>query len=210
MIDLLRRGLCHPRRQGRRLSGALLGAHIAGAAGAGRGRRRCRSKPMCAKTRSSCSAFAAMSSANGSACCRPCRASAPRWRSRCCSTLHAGRSRLRHRAARQGRGGAHARRRRRKWRNASSRELKDKAPAFADCRSGGGASVRRARGPARAAAGGGCDFGAGQSRLRPAAGGRRDRQRPHAASAMGAETAQLIRLRLEGTVDAGEYGACPS
>ena len=27
--------------------------------------------------------FASESSANGSACCRPCRASAPRWRCRC-------------------------------------------------------------------------------------------------------------------------------
>ncbi len=52
----LRRGLHHPRRQRRRLSGALLGAHAAGAAVARRGRRRCRSKPTCARIRSSCSA----------------------------------------------------------------------------------------------------------------------------------------------------------
>ncbi len=45
--------------------------------------RRCRSKPTCARTRSGCSVFSAMPSANGSACCRPCRASARRWRWPC-------------------------------------------------------------------------------------------------------------------------------
>ena len=54
-------------------------------------------------------------------------------------------------------------------------ELKDKAPAFCECRSGAGASVRRDRRSARAAPGRRRDFGAGQSRLWPAAGRRRDR-----------------------------------
>ena len=54
-------------------------------------------------------------------------------------------------------------------------ELKDKAPAYADRRSGGDPALRRGRGPARAAAGRGCGLGAGQSRLRSAAGGRRHR-----------------------------------
>src|SRR5436189_282058 len=45
--------------------------------------RCCRSKLTCARTRSSCSGFAATWSVNGSASCRPCRASAPRWRWRC-------------------------------------------------------------------------------------------------------------------------------
>ena len=52
-------------------------------------------------------------------------------------------------------------------------ELKDKAPAFANRRSGRGASCRRDRRSARAAPGHGCDLRAGQSRLRPAAGGSR-------------------------------------
>ena len=56
-------------------------------------------------------------------------------------------------------------------------ELKDKVPAFADSRSGRGASRRRARREARAAAGDGRRLRAGQSRLRPAAGGRSDCRR---------------------------------
>ena len=67
----------------RRLSGALLGAHAAAACRRPASRRRCRSKPMCARTRSNCSALPPTPSANGSACCRPCRASARGSRSRC-------------------------------------------------------------------------------------------------------------------------------
>ena len=78
----LRRGFRHPRRPRRRLSGALLVAHPAGAAGRSASRASSRSRPMCARTRSGCSGFSPRPSANGSACCRPCRASAPRWRSR--------------------------------------------------------------------------------------------------------------------------------
>ncbi len=56
-------------------------------------------------------------------------------------------------------------------------ELKDKAPEFADNRSGDGAVGRRARRNARAASGDGCCIRAGQSRLWPAAGGGSDRRR---------------------------------
>ncbi len=56
-------------------------------------------------------------------------------------------------------------------------ELKDKAPEFAAIDPAAVQSDRRARGNARAAPGGGCCFRAGQSRLWPAAGGRRDRRR---------------------------------
>ena len=56
-------------------------------------------------------------------------------------------------------------------------ELKDKAPALCQCRSGAGASFRRDRPRSRAASGHRCDLGAGQSRLRPAAGGGRHRRR---------------------------------
>ena len=56
-------------------------------------------------------------------------------------------------------------------------ELKDKAPAYRQCRSGAGASVGRPRRQSRAAPGGGCGVGAGQSRLCSAAGGGGHRRR---------------------------------
>ena len=54
-------------------------------------------------------------------------------------------------------------------------ELKDKAPALAQVDPATAAAVRRRRRQAGAAARDGCGFGAGQSRLWPAAGGRRGR-----------------------------------
>ncbi len=75
-------------------------------------------------------------------------------------------------------------------------ELKDKAPAFANVDPARGASRRRHRRPARAAPGGGCDLGAGQSRLRPAAGGAAIAAASRSAGEK-AETAQLIRLGLK-------------
>ena len=85
-----------------------------------------------------------------------------------------GRTRLRHRGARQGDGGAHARRRA-EGRRAHRHRTQGQGAGLCQHRSGGGAAVRTDRGPARAAAGRRCGLGARQSRLRSAAGGRRDR-----------------------------------
>ena len=88
--------------------------------------------------------------------------------------LAAGGSRERDRAARQGRGDAHAGRRP-QGRRAHRHRIEGQGAGLRQCRSGAGASVRRDRRSARAASGDGRDLGAGQSRLRPAAGRRRDR-----------------------------------
>ena len=137
-------------------------------------RRRWRSRPTCARTRSGCSGSSPTASANGSACCRPCRAWAPRWRSPCsarssrpispppspCATRRWSR-------ARRGRAEVAGR---------IVTELKDKAPSY----SGIDPAIIRLSGAiddARAAAGRGRGFGARQSRLWAAAGGRRGRRR---------------------------------
>ena len=172
LIGFLWRGLRDPRRRWRRLSGALLVAHAAGAAVAWRGRRALDRDPTCARTRSNCSASAPTPSVSGFACCRPCRASAPRSRSPCSRRCRRPNWRTRLRCATRPRCRA---------RPASApkvaerivSELKDKAPAFANVDTGRRASCRRGRRSARAASGDGRNFGAGQSRLRPAAGGRR-------------------------------------
>ena len=192
----LRRGLRHRRRQWRRLRGALLGAHPAGAAGAGRGGDARRSRPMCARIRSACSAFWPTSSANGSGCCRPCRASAPRWRWR--SSARSSRPISRRAIAMRDK--AMVTRTPGVGPKVAERivtELKDKAPAYTDARSGGGAALGRGRREARAGAGRRCGLGAGQSRLWSAAGGSRDRRggaRPRARARI---RAQLIRLGLK-------------
>ena len=159
-------------------------------------RRRCRSRPMCARTRSGCSASSPMSSANGSACCRPCRASAPRSRSSVLGTLKPGRSRLRHRDARQGRDQARARRRP-EGRRAHRHRTEGQGAGLLRSRSGGDAALRRAVEDKRApqpvadAVSALVNLGYGQ---------------PQAAAAIaaasrnageGAETAQLIRLGLK-------------
>ena len=159
-------------------------------------RRRWRSRPMCAKTRSACSASSPTSSANGSACCRPCRASAPRWRSSVLATLKPGRSRLRHRHARQGDGRAHARRRA-EGRRAHRHRVEGQGAGLCRPRSGGGPALRRGRGQARAAADRRRRLGAGQSRLRSAAGRRRHCRRERSAGE-GAETRAADPARIEG------------
>ena len=72
-----------------------------------------------------------MSSANGSACCRPCRASAPRWRWRCSARLQpadlANAIALRDKAAVARTPGVGP-----KVAERIVTELKDKAPAYAD------------------------------------------------------------------------------
>ncbi len=80
---LLRRGFRHPRRRRRRLSGALLGAHLAGIAAGGRGGDAVDRNLRARRSDQAVWLSRPTSSANGSGCCRPCRASAPKWRSRC-------------------------------------------------------------------------------------------------------------------------------
>ena len=77
-------------------------------------------------------------------------------------------------------------------------ELKDKAPEFAALDPAVDQAFRRARGEARAQAGDGRGFRAGQSRLRPAAGCRRDRRR-HAQRRRGRRYRRADPAGAEGT-----------
>ena len=106
--------------------------------------RRWRSRPMCARTRSTFSGSTPNSNANASACCRPCRASGRRshWRSsRALKPAElASAIALRDKAMVARTPGVGP-----KVAERIVTELKDKAPAYARCRSGGDQARRRDR-----------------------------------------------------------------
>ena len=170
--------------QRRRLSGALLGAHPAGAAGAGRGRD-ARDRDPCARGPDPAVRLSvATASANGSGCCRPCRASAPRWRSRC--SARSSRADL---ASAIAMGDKAAIRRAPgvgpKVAERIVTELKDKAPAYSDLDPGddppsGRVRDKRAPQPVRDAVSALVNLGYGQ---------------PQAAAAIAAASAKRARAR---------------
>ena len=150
----LRRGLRHPRRQRRRLW-AMLGAHPAGAAAGRRGRPRCRSRRMCARIRSGCSGSRTRLEREWFRLLQTVQGSAPRCALAILSTLKpadlATAIAMRDKAMVARTPGVGP-----KVAERIVTELKDKAPAYAERRSGGGAapgasrkSARRSRSPMR-------------------------------------------------------------
>ena len=157
---------------------------------------------MCARTRSSCSASSPTSSANGSGCCRPCRASAPRSRCRCSARSSprdlASAIAMRDKATVARTPGVGA-----KVAERIVTELKDKAPAYADLdpavvRLSGAVDEKRAPQPVADAVSALVNLGYGQ---------------PQAAAAIAAARAQRGRGRRDRATDparaegAGEVSA---
>ena len=157
-----------------------------------------RSRPMCARTRSGCSASPATSSANGSACCRRCRASAPRSRCRCSARSSpaelASAIAMRDKATVQrtpgvGRQGRRAHRHRAEGQGAGL--CRSRSGGRAALRTGRRAGARRSRSPMRSPR---WSISATASRRPP------PRSRPRRAKrAKAADTAQADPARLEGT-----------
>jgi len=115
---------------------ALLGPHLAGAAVAGRGRGAV-DRNLCPRGPDQTVRLPRDVERECSACCRRCRASAPRSRSPC--SHFAPPISQRHRAARQGRGDAYAGRRSQGGR-AHRHRIEGQGAGLRQCRSGAGAS----------------------------------------------------------------------